>query len=220
MAELRRRGILLQCAAIPARPPPVVVARWLALLPARQGAGSSPGSPDPAATITGLALLASCARAWPGAPPLLQLAREPGGRPHWPGGPSFSIAHAAGHAVCALAAPDLAIGVDLEADGATELARLRLVTTAAERRAVAAGQLDAVALWTSKEAVLKAAGADLRQVAQVEIDGCLGHYADRIWYLQRMEPAPGLRLALASSVPMAPLRVTWPDGACLLDQNR
>ncbi len=107
--------------------------------------------------------------------------------------------------------------MDLEADGATDLARLRLVTTAAERHAVEAGQLDAVALWTSKEAVLKAAGADLGQVARVEIDGCLGHHAGRVWYVQRMVPVPGLRLALASSVPVAPLRVTWPDGARLLD---
>ena len=209
------REILLQCAAIPASPPAAVVALWLALLPPRRAAKHRA---DPAATITGLALLASCARARPGAPPLARLEREPGGRPCWPGGPSFSIAHAAGHAVCALAAADVAVGVDLEASGATDLGKLRLVVTAAERRAVQAGRLDAVALWTSKEAVLKAAGADLTQVSRVEIDGRLGHHAGRVWHLQRMEPAPGLQLALASSVPVAPPQVAWPDVAHLFEQ--
>ncbi|MBM5811487.1 MAG: 4'-phosphopantetheinyl transferase superfamily protein, partial [Gammaproteobacteria bacterium] len=144
-----------------------------------------------------------------------RLRREPGGRPYWPGGPAFSITHAAGYAACALAMPGLAIGVDLEPDGAAEPDQLRLLTTELERRAMRAGRVDAVRLWTSKEAVLKAAGADVTAAAQVEIDGEIGHHAGRRWYLQRLTPAPGLRLTLASALPLAAPQVSWPDPAAL-----
>lgn len=202
------RGILLQCAAIPAALP--AAERWLALLPPPT-AGTARSRRTRTATATGLALLASCARAAPAVPPLLRLAREASGRPYWPGGPGFSIAHAAGHAVCALATASCAVGVDLEAERATDLERLRLVTSVAERRAVQAGELSAAALWTCKEAVLKAAGAVLAEAPAVEIDGRLGHHAGRTWHLWRMEPVPGLQLALATSIPVAPPRVVWTD---------
>lgn len=206
------REILLQCAVIPARLEATVTARWLALLPPRAAAR---GWPEPAATATGLALLASCARAAGLRLPPARLRREPGGRPYWPDGPGFSITHAAGHAACALAGRGVALGVDLEADGAADLAQLRLVATEREQRAVHAGRLDAVTLWTSKEAVLKAAGADLTEVAKVEIDGDVGRHAGRSWHLQRLAPAPGLCLALASAVPLPVPQVTWPDPAAL-----
>ena len=92
--------ILLHWARVPARPPPPLTAAWLDMLPEKRrttlarelGAGRGLES------LAGFALLACSAQCMP-LPPLSMLAESPGGKPRWPHGPDFSIAHAAGRVI-------------------------------------------------------------------------------------------------------------------------
>ena len=96
------------------------------------------------------------------------------GKPHVPGAPDFSIAHAGGWVGCAVAEQG-AVGFDVET-----------LTTA-----VSSAELTR---WTAIEAVLKAAGAGMRQVRQVEVDlvSQRGRFAGRDYCLHAV--------ALASDV--------------------
>ncbi len=198
--------ILLHAARVPDSLPEGCAARWLALLPSAQRRTvarrlAQGGGLD---SLAGLALLAGCAECrrlpWPPRPPLRQ---EAGGRPRWPDGPEFSISHAAGYAICALAPPGVAIGVDLEPLDAAAPRQLRLVMSAGERRLLESGALGAAELWTAKEAVLKAAGAGLRRVREVEIGEGVGHHAGRRFRLVLQQPGHGLVLAVATDATVA-----------------
>ena len=157
-------------------------------------------------SLAGFALLACSAQCMP-LPPLSMLAESPGGKPRWPHGPDFSIAHAAGRVICAIAPAGFQVGVDLESADAADAKSLRLVMSAGECRQVADGMLSATALWTSKEAVLKAAGASVLAARQVEIDGALGHYAGREYHLNRLKIDRNLVLTMATSAPVSEWRV-------------
>jgi len=208
--------ILLHCADAPETLPADAIARWLARLP-RARATSLARELEAGRgldTLTGLALLVDCARLR-SLPRLSQLATPPGGKPCWPEGPDFSIAHAAGRVACAVAPPGVAIGVDLEPEDGVRLKSLRLVTSAAERAQVQAGALSAAALWTCKEAVLKAAGHGIAAVGQVEIEGDVGRHADRDYHLERIGLAGSFMLAIATSVRVAKPAIHWVDASTL-----
>jgi hypothetical protein len=161
-------------------------------------------------SLTGLALLAGCARARR-LPPLSRLQWSDRGKPALAGAPAFSIAHAGGYAVCALAPAGIAIGVDIESAGRAQPAALKLVATDAERAGLERGAIDATALWTCKEAVLKAAGAVLADARAVVIDGDIGEFSGVRYFLQRRMLAGGLLLAIATSEPMPAPRARWPN---------
>lgn len=212
--------ILLHCARVPVAVAGPVAAAWLKLLPRaratalsrRLAAGSGLES------LTGLALLADCTRA-ARLPALSQLTWSQRGKPGWPGGPSFSIAHAGGYAVCAVAPPGIDIGVDIESADRVRAATLRLVTTERERAQVESGAMDATALWTCKEAVLKAAGAGLSDVRRVSIDGDIGRFEGASYQLLRQLLDGGLLLALATSRPMPFPSAHWPDASRLFAER-
>lgn len=162
---------------------------WLQALPARKRAAvlrlRDPA--DRTATLAGIALLAHALRARGLALDAARL-RYPGrGRPTLPGGPEFSIAHAAGLVACAVA--DSPIGLDLEALDAVRPEQLRLVLSADERAAVAAGTLDATDAWVMKEAVLKAAGRGIDAAGAVALRGTVGVLDGREWRLTRVRLA-------------------------------
>lgn len=167
-------------------------------------------------SLTGLALLAHAARQR-SLPPLSLLSDEPGGKPRWPAGPDFSIAHGAGVAACAVAPPGITIGVDLERIGDVELGSLRLVTSTVERMRVNAGELNAAALWTGKEAVLKAAGAGVLAAARVEIDGDVGHHAGRDYHIARLDLGGNILLSIATTAVIAAPTVDWLAASTLFD---
>jgi phosphopantetheinyl transferase len=208
--------IVLHCARVPDALTAAVAAGWLKRLPRarahvlsrRLAAGTGLES------LTGLALLAGCASA-AGLPALSQLTWNRRGKPGWPEGPPFSIAHAGGYAVCAVAPADIAIGVDIEPAGRVRNQTLRLVATPAERAEVERGALDATALWTCKEAVLKAAGAGISDVRRVSIAGDSGHLDGVHYHLTRQSLDGGLLLAIATSHAQPAPRVRWPDAARL-----
>jgi len=208
--------ILLHCARVPDALAAPVVAAWLKRLPRARAASMSRrlAAGSGIESLTGLALLAECARA-KGWPALSRLSWSRRGKPGWADGPPFSIAHSAGYAVCAVAPAGMQLGVDIEPLGRVRDATLRLVTTAAERAQLAGGAADATALWTCKEAVLKAAGAGLADVRRVAIDGDIGRLDGASYHLQRQSLECGLLLALATSAPVRPPRVHWHEASRL-----
>lgn len=210
--------ILLHWAEVPETLPARVIAIWLARLPASRSVSLARelDAGRGLESVTGLALLAGCAQYLP-LPPLSLLYECPGGKSRWPDGPDFSIAHAAGHAVCAIAPPGVAIGVDLESADGVNPDSLRLVASAAERRQMAAGRISAAVLWTSKEAVLKAAGAGFAGAGQVEIDAAIGHHAGRKYHLERLDLDGNLVLTIATTLPVPKSRIVRAAVATLFD---
>jgi 4'-phosphopantetheinyl transferase len=162
---------------------------WLDALPARKRAAvlrrREPA--DRAATLAGVALLAHALRGRGRALDAARLRYPERGRPTLPGGPEFSIAHAAGLVACAVA--DAPIGLDLEALAAVRPEHLRLVLSAGERAAVVAGTLDATDAWVMKEAVLKAAGQGIDAAGAVALRGAVGVLDGREWRLTRVRLA-------------------------------
>jgi phosphopantetheinyl transferase len=85
------------------------------------------------------------------------------GKPYAPGCPHFSITHAGQWVLCALAAQG-EVGIDAEEGGA---ARSRGYT---------------LATWAAKEATVKAAGATLAELGQVQLRGRRICFRGRSWY--------------------------------------
>jgi len=109
------------------------------------------------------------------------------GKPYVPGFPEFSIAHSGAWVVCALAGVGK-IGIDVEA-----------VPVGARRAELAA--------WTLKEATLKAAGARLQSLPQVQLRGRRVHFQDQRWYCRAPTLSAGTIVRVVSSVPITRLRM-------------
>jgi phosphopantetheinyl transferase len=95
------------------------------------------------------------------------------GKPYAPGGPAFSITHAGNWVLCALAAAG-AVGIDAEERGAARMS------------------VDALAIWTAQEATVKAAGATLAELNEVQVRARRTCFRGRSWYCR----TPRLRAAL------------------------
>ena len=194
--------ILLHHSAVPAEPDEQLLARWLAVLPPDK-AGRVARLRDAAAraaSLLGIALLHDCAKdagLWPAPSGMLRF--PAGGKPAWPGGPDFSISHAAGRVACALAPRGLEVGLDIEPAGAAERAGLGRVASAGERDAMAGAGLTVTDLWTAKEAVAKLAGTGIAGVADVRVGAHDACYAGRRYVLARPGLVPGLHCTVAMS---------------------
>ena len=210
--------MLLHHAQAPAAPDCALEARWLARLPAQRAARLA-RLRDPAdrvATLLGLALLLDCAAAAglpeAGATDLHMPVR---GKPRWRRGPDFSISHAGGRVACALAPAGVVVGLDLEPVDAVGWHDLRLVTAEAERDLYAELGLDAAFVWTAKEAVLKAAGAGLAAIREVNVSEDVATFRGRRFLLCRPRLAHGFACTVALS-DRTRLQVRKRDGARLL----
>lgn len=130
----------------------------------------------------------------------------PFGKPHAPGLPEFSIAHAGDWVACALAAVG-DIGVDIEPlarPGA--LPAWRRAFDADERRAARSTRA-ALAIWTAKEAALKAAGAGFAELPQVRVRGRELRFRGRRWHCRAPRLAPEVIARLVTSRRVARLRI-------------
>lgn len=193
------------------------LARWLAVLPPRrQMELAACDAAARIASLLGMALLASCARA-AGVPLAWSGLRFPeGGKPSWDNGGDFSIAHAGDRVACALAPQGVEVGLDLEACAGVTLESLRLVTSGDERALVASGRLDAASLWTRKEAVLKAAGRGIRDVGAVRVGADEGELDGRGYALLDVPLAPGYACTIALRGRPTAIAVAERGGAALL----
>ena len=153
-------------------------------------------------SLLGLALLVDCARAAgrlpPGPEDLEATAR---GKPRWKGGPDFSISHAGGRVACALVAGEGCVGLDIEPYDAVSADDLRLVATAAELEQFGAEGLGPADLWTTKEAVIKAAGATVAAIDRVAATPFRARFEGVDYLLLRAILAPGLACTLATRAP-------------------
>jgi phosphopantetheinyl transferase len=134
-----------------------------------------------------------------------QLRYTPLGKPHAPGLPEFSIAHSGEWVVCALARAG-AIGVDIEPvvpRGA--LPAWRGVFDAREQ-AAASTPRRALAIWTAKEAALKAAGAGFAELPRVQVRPRVLRFRGRRWQRRAPRIAPGLVACVVTSRAVKRLR--------------
>ncbi len=175
----------LQYAAVPAQPWAALEARWLPRLPPAKSASVARRREalDRSASLLGIALLerALAARGIALDAGAIEFPRD--GKPRLPGGPEFSISHGGGLVACAVAAAGC-VGVDLEPAGAVRQAVARRVLGAAERARLERGELDATAAWVMKEAVVKAAGRGMAELANVELGDGRARLGARDFWLQ------------------------------------
>ena len=128
------------------------------------------------------------------------------GKPYVPGLPEFSIAHEGGWVLCAVASAG-AVGVDVEPLVArSSLPRWRLVFDSAERAAARTPRA-ALAIWTAKEAVLKAAGATLAEVSRVRVRGRHAEFRGQRWHCRTPQFAPRMLARLATAEPVTSLQL-------------
>jgi 4'-phosphopantetheinyl transferase len=131
----------------------------------------------------------------------VELSFPPGGKPQLPGGPDFSVSHAA-HWVAAVAVRTGRIGLDIE-PGAADALTLARVCDEQEREAVRAH--GAAAMWVAKEAALKALGLSVREAASIRIRGPRAARGACRLHLRSLDLFAGARACLASSEPSSSL---------------
>jgi phosphopantetheinyl transferase len=199
-------AILLHHARVPPGLDESLQQRWLAVLPPRLAERISRMRQmrDRAATLLGIALLLDCAVSAGLAPPAPRSLMFPSrGKPCWPSGPDFSIAHTTIRAACALAPAGLGVGLDLEQRGSAARADLRLVASACEHELYIAAGLEPEDLWTAKEAALKAAGASAKFAPQVMLAVDSAEFRASRYILMRPRLARDCSCALAITQPAA-----------------
>jgi 4'-phosphopantetheinyl transferase len=176
--------------------------RWLRPLPyaKRQAIERSPER-SAHATLAGIDLLAHGALAL-GNEPLdaASLVYPERGKPYLPGGPEFSISHTSDLAVCAVAC-GIKLGIDIEIIARVRESMLRRVASAEEIETFRDAECGPAALWTRKEAVLKAAGASIFGASEVTVRRDDGEYHGQRWYFCGPETLEGCAFALACERP-------------------
>jgi 4'-phosphopantetheinyl transferase superfamily protein len=215
-----RTVVHVQCSRVPASLPAGTIERWLRALPepyALALAGRLANGRG-IASLTVLALLARLAASC-SPPPLSALQWSERGKPRLPGGPEFSLTHSRGFAACAVAPRGLAVGIDLEPEGRAGAAAIRHVASPAERAALASGWLTATALWTAKEAVIKAAGAGLADLRGVAVRQDRARFAGMDFAWRLLRPGDGLLLALATRGPMPAISLGWSSAAAVFGRR-
>lgn len=199
--------VILAYSRLPRQLPAPLRMRWRARLGAGRALHLSVDALAQSRTIAGVALacrLLSDAAGRPVSP--AELRYSACGQPHAPGLPQFSIAHEGPWILCALASAG-AVGVDLEPlVRAEQLPRWSAVFDAAECSAARTPRA-ALGIWTAKEAALKAAGATLAQVAQVQVRGRRVDFLGRRWYCRTPRIAPRVIVRLITALPVTSLRL-------------
>jgi phosphopantetheinyl transferase len=199
--------VILAYSQLPGQPPAALPlasrARWRAALTLAHALRLPADELAQSRTLLGVALacrLLSAAGERVVTPAQLRYSAQ--GKPRVAGLPEFSIAHAGAWVLCALASAG-AVGVDVEPLAPqAALPRWRGVFDA-EERAAAATPRAALAIWTAKEAALKAAGAALAEIAQVRVRGRAVEFRGRRWHCR--SPRLSTRTLIARLVTAEPV---------------
>lgn len=158
-------------------------------------------------SMLGLGLLREALRRLgPSAPGLEALRYLASGQPQIPGVAGLSIGHCPGRVVCAVDSLH-AVGVDVEPLSQPAPARTSLYFSAEERAWIGQDPARALAAWTRKEAVAKAAGTGgLRDLPKVRL--CLGtdpesdagsaRWGHQTFHTHRLDLGPGYVAHLAT----------------------
>jgi 4'-phosphopantetheinyl transferase len=181
--------------------PAALAAHWHARLGGACAARLRGDARAQAQTIVGVALacrLLSAAAGREVASTELQYTLD--GKPHAAGLPGFSIAHAGSWVLCALASEG-AVGVDVEPLVARQsLPRWSQVFDAQERAAARTPRA-ALAIWTAKEAALKATGDTLAEAPRVRVRGRRVEFRGRSWHCRRPRLAPRVMVSVVTARP-------------------
>lgn len=200
--------VILAYSRLPRQLPAVVRARWRARLSAAGAARLSEDARAQSQSLLGVALacrLLSGASGRPVAPGELHYTRN--GKPHASDLPPFSIAHAGVWVVCALWSGG-AIGIDIEplVPRAT-LPRWLSVFDSEERRAAHSARAG-LAIWTTKEATLKAAGGSLAELALIRVRGLRVEFRGRHWHASEARVAPRMIARVVTERPVTQWRLS------------
>lgn len=156
-----------------------------------------------------------------GTPAGWRFERGPWGKPRLAAGqegPVFNLTHTPGLVACALAAAgDLGVDAEHDRDGAAPLDLAPRVFLPAEQALLAGAAAPAAtffALWTLKEAVMKATGlgaglAPQRLNARLTPPGCEGQPGPGPWRFASLAPTPRHRLAVALGGAPGVARLRW-----------
>jgi phosphopantetheinyl transferase len=202
---MRMNRVILAYSRLPRQLPAELRAHWRARLTPARALRLSADPCAQASSLLGIALACSLLSAASGRciePRALRY--TPLGKPHVPGLPAFSIAHAGDWVVCALASAGQ-VGVDIEPLARPEALPAWRSVFDAEERGAARSTRAALSIWTAKEAVIKAAGAGFAELAQVRVRAREWRFRGRRWHCRAPRIAPGLVARLATSRPVSRL---------------
>ncbi len=197
--------VILAYSRLPRQLPATLAAQWRARLEGACVARVRGDARSQAQTIAGVTLVCRLLGAVAGRDVASsELQYTPRGKPHAPGLPEFSIAHAGSWVLCAVASEG-AVGVDVEPLVARQsLPRWSQVFDGQERAAACTPRA-ALAIWTTKEAALKAAGATLAEALRVRVRGRRVEFRGCQWQCRRPALAPRLMVSLVAALPIARL---------------
>lgn len=208
--------VILAYSRLPRQLPAELRARWRARLSPARALRLSRDPDVQARSLLGIALACRLLGAASGAriePKVLCYTRL--GKPHAPGLPQFSIAHAGEWVVCALAGSG-DVGVDIEPLARAESLPAWTSVFDAEEREAARSTRAALAIWTAKEATLKAAGAGFAELSQVRVRGRELQFRGRQWHSRAPRFTSGMIARLVTSRPVARLRAVAVPAAVAL----
>lgn len=191
-------------------PSPALQAAWLAELPAARRAQLE-GWPDSDArrrSLLGSRLLRDgLLRMGYPADSLVSLRYAEHGKPTLDLPLDFSLAHCAGRILCAISTRG-PIGVDIEPVGELTAAEFRIYLSARERAWAGADARRFYALWTRKEAVVKAAGTlGLAHLRDVRIEQDQATFAGLRWHTAPVPVESGYSAHVAHAHPLSALVV-------------
>jgi len=128
------------------------------------------------------------------------------GKREAPGRPQFSIAHAGELVLCALSMHGT-VGVDLEPLVSPRSLPRWLAVFDARERAAARSARAALGIWTTKEAVLKAADGTLADLKQVRVRGRRVEFRGRRWHCRALHLGARVIARLVTDEPVTRLTV-------------
>jgi len=197
--------VILAYSRLPRQLPAGLRARWLERLTPARAARLSRDARAQSQSLLGVALACRLLSAASGR------CVEPGelrytgnGKPHAVGLPPFSIAHAGAWVLCALSGAG-AVGVDIEPLVPREALPRFLGVFDRHERAAARSARAALAIWTTKEAALKAAGAGLAELPRVRVRGRKVEFRGRRWHCRAPYIAPRTIARLVTEQPVTRL---------------
>jgi 4'-phosphopantetheinyl transferase len=204
---MRMSQVILAYSRLPRQLPAALRARWRARLPKLRAAQLSANARAQSQSLVGVALACRTLSAVSGriiAPSELRYGEF--GKPQVAGLPEFSIAHAGDWVLCAVSS-DGAVGVDIEPLQSRAQLPAWLTVFDAHERAAARTPRAALAIWTRKEAVLKAAGGGLAELPRVQVRGGSVRFRGQRWYCRAPQIAPRVIACLATIQPVTRLRL-------------
>lgn len=138
------------------------------------------------------------------------------GRPSLPLPVHFSFAHCEGLTVCTLSRTG-PVGIDVEALGPVTAAEVAKYLSPAERDWAGSDPGRFYAVWTRKEAVVKAAGTrGLRDLQAVRTEGDRAFYEGSTWHTAPVDVGPGYVAHLAAATPLDRPAAERLDAAALM----